>query len=62
MFQEKIKSPDTITLTKKEVIKRFEIWDFNHPCTKDEYWHAQNAVGDILGWPNWWVKWIKDSL
>ncbi len=49
-------------ITKEEVKERFTKWHANHPCNESEFWHAQNAVGDILGHPEWWGKIVGDIL
>ncbi len=40
-------------------------WVMRHPCTEGEWWHAQNLLGDVLGWPEWYgeeVAKISKSL
>ena len=63
----------TITLTEKQIKERFKEWAESHcitthfpnlagevDLTDDRFHYAQNAVGDILGWPQFWSKFIKE--
>lgn len=43
----------------KQIMERFIRWSNNHPTTYDEMWYVQSAIGDILGWPDWWGKIVK---
>lgn len=46
----------------QEVLKRFNKWYYNHPCSKDTLWHVQNALGDVFDWPEWYQKYIKEFM
>ena len=51
-----------MNLTKVQIKARFKAWCENHVGNYegDAFWNAQNAVGDILGWPEFWAKFVKE--
>ena len=46
-------------MDKNQILKQLPIWMKNHPCSEDTWWHVTNAIGDIVGWPDWYSEFIK---
>ena len=48
-----------MNLTEDQLKNRLKEWKENHPCSEDAWWHVQNAIGDLVGWEDWYAKFIK---
>ena len=48
-------------MTQQHIIKTLTLWRKNHPDCKEEWWYVQNAIGTLLGFPDWWVEFNKDK-
>lgn len=51
-----------LTLTEFKMKRRFEEWVENHPDVwyEERFWYVQNAIGDLLGWPEWWSEFVSE--
>lgn len=45
---------------KDVIIQRIRNWAMRHPCSYDSWWNAQNLLGDVLGWPEWYAEEMMD--
>jgi hypothetical protein len=46
----------------KAISETLPVWLQNHPCNRETFWHVQNAIGDIVGWPEWYTKLVTKML
>lgn len=49
-------------VTYKDNIAILNKWVENHPCDRETFWHVQNAIGDLLGWPKWFIEWSAKTM
>ena len=42
-----------------QVKKRVIGWRKTHFPNSEEWWYAQNLLGDVLGWPQWYSDFIN---
>ena len=48
----------------KEIKNKFTEWVKNHPDVWEDnrFWFAQNAVGTLLGFPDWGSEFVSELL
>src|SRR3989304_3319940 len=57
-FDQKLKEREQ-KIIRKRVEEELPKWMSTHPCTDEEFWHVQNAIGNIVRWKKWYSNFIS---
>lgn len=47
---------------KTQIENKIRKWRKSHFPNQEEWWYAQNLLGDVLGWPDWFFKLSQELM